>query len=65
MKIKVVKMRMVDVLRWIHCGWSVGKGPIVELTLEDLIVLLVQKAMLSDSKLEIFLLEPICCVQLD
>ena len=40
-KIKVVKMRMVDVLRWIHCGWSVGKGPIVELTLEDLIILLI------------------------
>ena len=65
MKIKAVRVRMISVLQWIQCEWSVGKGPIVELALEDLVILLIEEAMLSDSKFEIFLLEPICCVQLD
>ena len=64
-KIKTVRVRMMSVLQCRQYGWSVGKGPIVELTLEDLIILLIEEAMLSDSKFEIFLLEPICCVQLD
>ena len=46
-------------------GLELGKGPIVELTLEDLIILLVEETVFSDSKFEIFLLEPVCCVQLN
>ena len=45
--------------------WSVGKGPLVELTLEDLIILLVQEAVFPDSEFEVFLLQPISSVQLD
>ena len=37
----------------------------MELTLEDLIILLVEETVFSDSKFEIFLLEPVCCVQLN
>ena len=62
---KTVRVRMMSVHQCRPYGWSVGKGPIVELTLEDLVILLVEEAVLSDSKLEIFLLEPICRVQLD
>ena len=46
-------------------GLELGKGPIVELTLEDLVVFLILKAVIPDNELEIFLLHPRCCVQLD
>ena len=45
--------------------WRIGKGPIVELTLEDLVVFLILKAVIPDPELEIFLLHPRCSVQLD
>ena len=37
-------------------GLELGKGPIVELTLEDLVVFLILKAVIPDPQLEIFLL---------
>ena len=49
----------------IGTGQELGKGPIVELTHEDLVVFLILKAVIPDPELEIFLLHPRCSVQLD